>query len=190
MVGSNCSHIGFKDGERQPSLQSDRPNSTPYWEKRSSASSRVCSFPSWPEGPTGWGAREPKSLCSHNWSWDWTSMSQSSRWLRMHTPCSLREQGLPPLLSWRHGAIGIARRAGPCTNMLVLQRKPQEWPVARKGRHMYRSFGANAADRSQGRTENAVLRDLERKLFSWKAQFKMRRPKIGRNPPLLLGTMM
>ncbi len=32
---------------------------TPYREKRSSASARVCSFPSWPEGPTGWGARAP-----------------------------------------------------------------------------------------------------------------------------------
>ncbi len=30
-------------------------------------------------------------------------------------------KGLPPQLSWRHGVTGTARRAGPCTNMPVLQ---------------------------------------------------------------------
>ncbi len=43
---------------------SDWPNPTPYRENRSSASGRVCSFPSWPEGQTGWGARAPNP-CVH-----------------------------------------------------------------------------------------------------------------------------
>ncbi len=38
---------------------SDWPSPTPYREKRSSAPERVCSFPNWPEGPTGCGARGP-----------------------------------------------------------------------------------------------------------------------------------
>ncbi len=37
------------------------PNPTPCREKRSSALARVCSFPSWPENPTGWGARKAGS---------------------------------------------------------------------------------------------------------------------------------
>ncbi len=42
-----------------------------------------------------------------------------------------------------------------------------------------------------GASENAVLRDLEKEVyFLLEAQFKMCRPKIGRNPPLFLGTMM
>ncbi len=35
------------------------PSPTPYREKRSSAQGRVCSFPSWPEVPTGWGDGAP-----------------------------------------------------------------------------------------------------------------------------------
>ncbi len=61
---------------------SDWPNPTPYREKRSSVSGRVCSFPSWPEGPTGWGARAPNPCvritdpetkpvwASHRGSWE------------------------------------------------------------------------------------------------------------------------
>ncbi len=33
--------------------------STPHQEKRFSAQGRACSFPSWPEAPTGWGAEAP-----------------------------------------------------------------------------------------------------------------------------------
>ncbi len=97
---------------------SDWPSLTPYREKRSSASGRVYSFPSWPVGPTRWGARAPNPCvritdaetepvwASHRGSWE----------------CALsREQGLPPLLSWRHGAIGTARRAGPCTDRPALR---------------------------------------------------------------------
>ncbi len=39
----------------------------------------------------------------------------------MRMPCSLREQGLPPQLSWRHRGTGTARKGGPCTDMPVLQ---------------------------------------------------------------------
>ncbi len=35
------------------------PNLTPQQEKRFSAQGRACSFPSWPEAPTGWGAEAP-----------------------------------------------------------------------------------------------------------------------------------
>ncbi len=37
----------------------------------------------------------------------------------MRTPSG--EQGLPLLISWRHGATGTARRAGLCTDMPVLR---------------------------------------------------------------------
>ncbi len=35
------------------------PSLTPHREKRFSAQGRACSFPSWPEAPTGWGAGAP-----------------------------------------------------------------------------------------------------------------------------------
>ncbi len=35
------------------------PSLTPYWEKSFSARGRACSFPNWPEAPTGWGAGAP-----------------------------------------------------------------------------------------------------------------------------------
>ncbi len=35
------------------------PSLTPHREKRLSAQGRACSFPSWPEAPTGWGAGAP-----------------------------------------------------------------------------------------------------------------------------------
>ncbi len=35
------------------------PSLTPHQEKRFSAQGRACSFPSWPEAPTGWGAEAP-----------------------------------------------------------------------------------------------------------------------------------
>ncbi len=35
------------------------PSLTPHREKRFSAQGRACSFPSWPEAPTGWGAGTP-----------------------------------------------------------------------------------------------------------------------------------
>ncbi len=99
---------------------SDWPSPTPYQEKRSSASGRVCSFPSWPKGPTSWGARAPNS-CVHitdpGTELVWASRRGSWECAR---PVLSREQGLPLLLSWRHGAIGTARRAGPCTDMPVL----------------------------------------------------------------------
>ncbi len=94
---------------------------TPYREKRSSASGRVCSFRSWPEGPTGWGARAPNPcvrITDPETEPVWASCRGS--W-ECASPVLSREQGLPPLLSWRHGAIGTARRAGPCTYMHVLR---------------------------------------------------------------------
>ncbi len=41
------------------------PSLTPHWEKRLSARGRACSFPSWPEAPTGWGAGAP-SACDRS----------------------------------------------------------------------------------------------------------------------------
>ncbi len=55
------------------------PSLTPHREKRFSAQGRACSFPSWPEAPTGWGAESTKSLWSHKCSLDWAKIGQLSR---------------------------------------------------------------------------------------------------------------
>ncbi len=98
-----------------------RPNPTPYREKRSSASWRVCSFPNWPEGPTGWGVRAP-SPCVHTTDPE-TELVWANHWgsWECKRPVLSGEQGLPPQLLWRHGATGTARRAGSYTDMPVLR---------------------------------------------------------------------
>ncbi len=93
------------------------PNPTPCREKRSSALARVCSFPSWPEGPTGWGAWAPgpcvrTTVCETVQVW----ASHRGSWGCAH-PVLSGEQGPPPRLWWRRGVTGTARRAGPCTDM-------------------------------------------------------------------------
>ncbi len=99
---------------------SDWQNQTPFRENIFSASGRVCSFPSWPQGPAGWDVRAPNPfvrITDPETEPVWASRRGSWECAR---PVLSREQGLPPLLSWRHGAIGTARRAGSCTDMPVL----------------------------------------------------------------------
>ncbi len=94
-----------------------RPNPTPYREKRSSALGRVCSFPSWPEGPTGWGDWAPNPcvrITVPETEREWASHRDSWGCGR---PVLSWEQGLPPRLSWRRSETGPARRVGPCTDM-------------------------------------------------------------------------
>ncbi len=92
-------------------------NPTPCREKRSSALAQVGSFLSWPEDPTGWGAwslgpcvRTTARETAQVWA------SHRGSWGCAH-PVLSGEQGSPPWLWWRHEATGIARRAGPCTDM-------------------------------------------------------------------------
>ncbi len=129
---------------------------TPYREKRSSASARVCSFPSWPEGPTGWGARAPNPcVCITDPETGSYWLSRRGSWECAH-PVLSREQGLPPLLSWRHGGD----RDSP---------KVVEWPVARKDRHMEVRVFQIKCCRPNLRTdasEDAVLHEhLERRFM-------------------------
>ncbi len=102
------------------------PSPTPCREKRSSAQGRVCSFPSWPEAPTGWGGWAP-CPCVRTTVLEtgpvWASCRGS--WER-ECLLPLKEQGLPPRPWWRHEATGIARRGGPCTDMLVLRTQIRE----------------------------------------------------------------
>ncbi len=95
------------------------PNRTPCREKRSSALARVCSFPSWPEGPAGWGAWAPgpcvqTTACETVRVW----ASRRGSWECAHLVLS-GGQGPPPRLWWRREATGTARRAGPCTDTPV-----------------------------------------------------------------------
>ncbi len=98
-------------------------------------------------------------------------------------PVLSREQGLPPLLSWRHGAIGTAWRAGPVLICSSFERKPQEWPVARKDRHMeVRVF------RSMLQTElgDGCIRRRGSAWASWKEAYE--RPSSRCADPRLVAT--
>ncbi len=136
-----------------------RPNPTPYREKRSSALGRVCSFPSWPEGPTGWGDWAPNPcvrITVPETEREWASRRNS--W-GCGCPVLSWEQGLPPRLSWRRGETGPARRVGPCTDMLDPRTQSAETAcVEEESRHEStrpsgRSLQTNLGD---GRTRKCV----------------------------------
>ncbi len=133
---------------------------------RSSASGRVCSFPSWPEGPTGWGARAP-SHCVRTtdpeteliWASRRSSWSEDTGW-----------QGEPE----GQDLVLI------CSSF---ERKPQEWSVAWKDRNMkVHAFRSIAANQSRGWMHPKMrfcMSILNGSL--WRAEFKTRRSKIGYN---------
>ncbi len=91
------------------------PSLTPHQEKRFSAQGRACSFPSWPEAPTGWGAEAPDP-CDRT-----TVLGTGPEWASRRDswgswrPLPVTGQGRPLRPSWRHGKRGRARRGGPCT---------------------------------------------------------------------------
>ncbi len=74
------------------------PSLTPHRENRFSPQGRACSFPSWPEAPTGWGAGAP-GPCDHT----------------TFLPVTGQGNSLQP--SWWHGETRRTRRGGPCTAM-------------------------------------------------------------------------
>ncbi len=100
------------------------PSLTPYWENSFSAQGRACSFPSWPEAPTGWGARAPGPC-------DRTTVL-------MRRPCSRQLRILMP--TSRNGA-----RAASAT--FVKTRGDRESP---KGRTLYCHARPSDANRRNG----------------------------------------
>ncbi len=104
----------------------------------------------------------------------------------MRTPCSLRGTRAASATFVKTRGDRDSPKGRTCTDMLVLRTQPQEWPVVRKDRHMeVRVFQVNAADRTWGRMHPKTQFCMSiLKGGLWKAPFKMRRPKIGRNPPL------
>ncbi len=153
------------------------PNRTPCREKRSSALARVCSFPSWPEGPAGWGAWAPgpfvqTTACETVQVW----ASHRGSWECAHLVLS-GGQGPPPRLWWRREATGTARRAGPCTDTP----DPRTWIagmacVAGGSRHestrpSSRSLQTNLGD---GRTQKCISTST-----SWTAACEVHGSKLA-----------
>ncbi len=55
----NSGSLALLEHARPWGMPSYSPSLTPHREKTFSAQGRVCSFPSWPDAPTGWGAEAP-----------------------------------------------------------------------------------------------------------------------------------
>ncbi len=92
----------------------------------------------------------------------------------MHTPCSLKGTRAASATFVKTRAIGTARRAGPVLICSSFERKPQEWPVARKDPHMeVRVFQVKCCSPNLGMdaSEDAVLHEhLERRLMKGPVQ--------------------
>ncbi len=132
-----------------------RPSPTPYREKRSSAQGRVCSFPSWPEAPTGWGGWAPcpcvrTTVLETGPTW----ASRRGSWER-ECLLPLMEQGLPPRPWWRHEATGIARRGGLCTDMLALRTQSGE-TVCVEGGSRHESTRPSGRSLRTNRTDGCI----------------------------------
>ncbi len=162
---------------------------TPYREKRFSAQVRACSFPSWPEAPTGWGAKAPGPCdCPTVFRTgpEWADRRNSwGSW----RPLPVTGQGCPLRPSWRHGETGRARRGGPCTAM------PNPWTqtvgtvcVAEGSKHESKHSSDQSLQTNPGA---GCIWSCTCVSASWAgdARFKTRRSRIGRRLPPSLGTM-
>ncbi len=114
-------HSPASEGTLPWGTPSYSPSLTPHQEKRFSAQGRACSFPSWPEAPTGWGAEAPDP-CGRT-----TVLGTGPEWASRRDswgswrPLPVTGQGCPLRPSWRHGERGRAQRGGPCTAMADLR---------------------------------------------------------------------
>ncbi len=102
----------------------------------------------------------------------------------MRTPCSLKGTRAASATFVKTRGDRDSPKGRTCTDMLVLRTQTAGMACGMEGStHGSTGLQVNAADRTWGRMHPKTRFCMS--ILS----IKMRRPKIGRNPPLFLGTM-